>query len=270
MSVHNRRNPCSRCPESVFNIPESVFNIPGISVQLRAESVFKIVRNTHFGLAKALAADTQSPDLSQASTVTATVGGTREGDILGTAAYMSPEQARGKPVDKRSDVWAFGVVLYEMLTGTRPFSGDRLSDRLSDTLALVLKFEPAWDSLPATLSPALTTYLRRCLQKDPRQRVRDIGEVRIAIEEGLRARSTAAATADPVIARHTGRSVWASGMAAAVGAVGLALTVVYMNRAPTHTATARFPVLADAPVDALALSPDGRHLAFVVTSPRQL
>ena len=145
------------------------------NIKVKDDGTVKVL---DFGLAKASAADTQSPDLSQASTVTATVGGTREGVILGTAAYMSPEQARGKPVDKRSDVWAFGVVLYEMLTGTRPFSGDTLSD----TLALVLKFEPAWDSLPATLSPALTTYLRRCLQKDPRQRVRDIGDVRLAMD----------------------------------------------------------------------------------------
>ena len=98
--------------------------------------------------------------------------------ILGTAAYMSPEQARGKPVDKRTDIWAFGCVLYEMLTGQRAFDGQGVSD----TLARVLEREPDWARLPATLSPALRTYLRRCLQKDPRQRVQAIGDVRLALE----------------------------------------------------------------------------------------
>ena len=86
------------------------------------------------------------------------------GVIMGTAAYMSPEQAWGKPVDRRSDIWAFGVVVYEMLTGTKPFPGDDVSQ----TLARVIEVEPDWNSLPENLSQVLNTYLRRCLQKDPR------------------------------------------------------------------------------------------------------
>ncbi len=86
------------------------------------------------------------------------------GVIMGTAAYMSAEQARGKPVDRRSDIWAFGVVVYEMLTGTKPFPGDDVSQ----TLARVIEVEPDWNSLPENLSQVLNTYLRRCLQKDPR------------------------------------------------------------------------------------------------------
>ena len=97
---------------------------------------------------------------------------------MGTAAYMSPEQARGKPVDKRTDIWAFGVTLYEMLTGMKPFPGDDVSQ----TLARVIDRDPDWDTLPATTPAALGTYLRRCLQRNPRQRVRDIGDVRLAIE----------------------------------------------------------------------------------------
>ena len=98
--------------------------------------------------------------------------------ILGTAAYMSPEQARGKAVDKRADIWAFGCVLYEMLTARRAFAGDEVSD----TLASVLAREPDWALLPATVPAVLGTYLRRCLHKEPRQRIHDIADVRLALE----------------------------------------------------------------------------------------
>ena len=103
---------------------------------------------------------------------------TAAGIILGTAAYMSPEQARGKRADKRSDIWAFGCVIYEMLTGTRPFAGDDVSD----VLASVLAREPDWTRLPSTLSPALGTYIRRCLHKNPKQRIGDVQDVRLALE----------------------------------------------------------------------------------------
>ena len=101
------------------------------------------------------------------------VHGTRDGVILGTAAYMSPEQARGKPVDKRSDVWAFGCVLYEMLTGRSAFSGDTISD----TIAAILGREPEWSLLKTPAS--LRRVLQRCLDKDPRRRFHDIADVRI-------------------------------------------------------------------------------------------
>ena len=97
--------------------------------------------------------------------------------ILGTAAYMAPEQARGAVVDKRADIWAFGVVLYEMLTGKQPFAGETVSD----TLAAVLKTEPEWDAIPA----GMRRLVRRCLEKNVRQRLRDIGDARIAVEEQL-------------------------------------------------------------------------------------
>ena len=104
---------------------------------------------------------------------------TQLGVILGTAAYMSPEQARGKPADKRSDIWAFGAVLYEMLTGKRAFEGDDISD----TLANILKSEPDWSVLPADTPPSIRRVLRRCLEKDPRRRTHDIADARLDLDE---------------------------------------------------------------------------------------
>ncbi|HXY40551.1 MAG TPA: protein kinase, partial [Vicinamibacteria bacterium] len=140
------------------------------------------VKVLDFGLAKAWAGDasgvTSAPDLSQSPTLAHT--GTAAGLILGTAAYMSPEQARARPVDKRADIWAFGVVVYEMLTGRRLFEGDTVSD----VLAAVLKTEPDWSLLPPSVSPSLRRLLERCLERDPRLRLRDIGEARLALEDG--------------------------------------------------------------------------------------
>ena len=129
-----------------------------------------------YGLAKVFQEETPDADSSMSPTLTRDA--TRVGVILGTAAYMSPEQAKGKKVDKRADVWAFGVVLYEMLTGKRAFSGEDVSD----TLAAVLRSEPDWDALPAETDGALRSILRLCLTKDVKLRVRDIGDVRLAME----------------------------------------------------------------------------------------
>ena len=120
---------------------------------------------------------------------------TRMGVILGTAAYMSPEQARGKPVDKRSDIWAFGCVLYEMLTGRRAFEGEDISD----TLANVLKIDPDWQALPAEIPAAIRALLRRCLDKDRRTRVADISTALFVLDEaaGLRGRSKVRLKSDP-------------------------------------------------------------------------
>ena len=143
-----------------------------------------------FGLAKALEGETGG-DPSQSPTLTAAA--TQAGVIMGTAAYMAPEQAKGKAADKRADIWAFGIVLLEMLSGRRVFSGETISETLAD----VMKTEPSWDRLPADVPSKLGNLLRRCLQKDPRQRVRDIGDVRLAMEGAfettVRAPSEAAA-----------------------------------------------------------------------------
>ena len=135
------------------------------NIKVRPDGTVKVL---DFGLAKAMEpTGVASPSVSQSPTIT-TPAMTQAGMILGTAAYMSPEQARGKPVDTRADIWAFGCVLYEMLTGQRAFDGQGVSE----TLARVIEREPDWARLPATLSPALRTYITRCLQKDPRQRCR--------------------------------------------------------------------------------------------------
>ena len=136
------------------------------------------VKVLDFGLAKALEVEQPSEDLSLSPTLT--YQPTAAGVLLGTAAYMSPEQARGRPVDKRGDVWAFGVVLWEMLTGRRLFRGDTVSD----VLAAVLRDEPPTEALPAEVPPHVRGLLARCLERDPLARLRDIGEARIALESG--------------------------------------------------------------------------------------
>ena len=146
------------------------------NVKVRPDETVKIL---DFGLAKALEESPASGTINTSPTLTAAA--TREGIILGTAAYMAPEQARGKPVDKRADVWAFGVVLYEMLTGRQAFGGETVSD----TLAAVITKEPDWEALPPSTPPRIGQLLRRCLTKDPKQRLQAIGEARIAIEQAM-------------------------------------------------------------------------------------
>ena len=141
------------------------------NIKVREDGTVKVL---DFGLAKALDT-TPKGDPSQSPTLT--VAATQMGVIMGTAGYMSPEQARGKTVDKRSDIWAFGVVVYEMLSGRRAFQGEDVSSTLAD----VIRGELAWDALPGGLPPGLVTYVRRCLEKDPTERVRDIGDVRLAL-----------------------------------------------------------------------------------------
>ena len=146
------------------------------NVKVRPDGTVKVL---DFGLAKALEpANATSPGMTQSPTITSPAMMTGVGVLLGTAAYMSPEQARAKAVDKRTDVWAFGAVLYEMLTGKRAFAGDEVSD----VLASVLAREPDWTMLPAGLSPVVASYIKRCLHKDRKQRIRDIGDVSLALD----------------------------------------------------------------------------------------
>jgi len=137
------------------------------------------VRVLDFGLAKALGTPLDAADSDDVVTVTSE--GTVVGTVLGTAAYMSPEQARGLPVDRRTDLWAFGCVLYEMLTRSRPFVGRTVTD----TLAAVLEREPDWSALPAATPPAIRRLLRRCLQKQQERRLRDIADARLEIDDAL-------------------------------------------------------------------------------------
>ncbi len=136
------------------------------------------VKVLDFGLARAFAGQTAGEEaVSSAPTMTAAM--TQVGTVLGTAGYMSPEQARGKEVDRRTDIWAFGIILFEMLTGKQTFVGETASD----TLAGILKSEPDWDALPKEMPHQVERVLRRCLAKDPRQRLRDIGEARVRLED---------------------------------------------------------------------------------------
>ena len=146
------------------------------NIKVREDGTVKVL---DFGLAKALAGGAQGADLSQSPTVTA--AGTREGVILGTAAYMSPEQARGKPLDKRTDIWSFGCVLFEILSGRSAFA----RATLSDTIAAVMSGEPDSSQLPATVPSTIRKLLRRCLSKTPRERVHDAADVRLELAESI-------------------------------------------------------------------------------------
>ena len=143
-----------------------------------------------FGLAKAMAAAAgRTPEADPSSTPTVTVHGTHTGVILGTAAYMSPEQARGKRIDKRTDIWAFGCVLFEMLTGTRAFDGETTSD----VIAAIIERAPDLTQLPPSTPPSMRRVIARCLEKDPKRRARDIADVRLELD----AREGSSAVAPP-------------------------------------------------------------------------
>ena len=222
-----------------------------------------------FGLAKALEGDPAAMDISSSPTITRMA--TQAGVILGTAAYMSPEQAKGKSVDRRADIWAFGCVLYEMLTGSMAFSGETVTD----TLAAVIRAEPDWAALPKDTPTHVRVLLQRCLQKDAKQRLRDIGDARIAIDEVL---SGAAAAADgQVLAAKTpqrpGRRwlPWAVAALCALLAVGLA-AYLYFGRQPGPGESTALDVALPEGVSivtrdaaSVALSPDGGQIVFMGT-----
>ena len=191
-----------------------------------------VVKVLDFGLAKAVADDAASPDLTHSPT--GAVGGTRDGIILGTPAYMSPEQARGQRVDERTDIWAFGCVLYEMLTGRVAFSGATLSD----TIVAILEHEPD-GALPNATPDAIRRMLQHCLRKDPRQRLRHIGDARIEIEDVLASPKTAPdGTIQPTAAPEHGRGEqWIAAAAAVVIAVVLGAWAVSRLRQPDTRGT---------------------------------
>jgi serine/threonine protein kinase len=147
-------------------------NLKPANLKITPDGVVKVL---DFGLAKAVSGDGMAPGVSQSPM--GTVGGTRDGLLLGTAANMSPEQARGRAVDKRTDIWAFGCVLYEMLTG-------RAGDTITDTLAAVVNREPDWDALPPTTPTSVRSLLRRCLTKELKGRLPDIGDAAIRVGGG--------------------------------------------------------------------------------------
>jgi serine/threonine-protein kinase len=178
---------------------------PG-NVRLTSEGLVKVL---DFGLAKPTGADAPSgPDLTQSPTLT--YGATREGIVLGTAGYMSPEQARGRRVDRRTDMWSLGCILYEMLTGAQAFQGETISD----TLAAVLRGEPDWSLLPEGTPEALRRLLHRCLEKDPKKRMRDAADAVLDIDEALHGpllRTGTSATVSPRPVGYRRSLAWASG-----------------------------------------------------------
>jgi WD40 repeat protein len=222
------------------------------------------VKVLDFGLAKAVVSNTTGPDLSQSPTWTE--NGTSKGAILGTAAYMSPEQARGKTVDKRTDIWAYGCVLYEMLTGRKAFAGETASD----AIAAILQREPDWTKLPAAAPAAVPRLLRRCLEKDPCRRLRDIGDARLEVDDALSspARNDLARGRPALMTRRVAISALAG---AAVGAASMGIFALGRNRGTMPRSLTRFRIpLPEGGVAVasfnkrVAISPDGTHIAFTV------
>jgi Tol biopolymer transport system component len=235
------------------------------NVKLTPDGKVKVL---DFGLAKALSGDASLPDVSASPTLTAQA--TQAGVVIGTAAYMSPEQARGKSVDKRADIWAFGAVLYEMLTGRRCFEGETVSD----TLAAVLMREPEWSALPAAVSPRVRELLARCLRRDAKQRLRDIGEARVALEEELAPKTIVASgissgiSALPV-GQPTVERTFPGPVRAAATAAGLLIAVAagWLIGRRSNTAEApwsEFTQLTDASgvETGPSISPDGTMFAY--------
>jgi len=237
-----------------------------------------IVKVLDFGLAKATIDGDADVNLSRSPTVTR--GGTGDGIILGTAPYMSPEQARGRPTDKRTDVWAFGCVLYEMLTGRAAFSGETLSD----TIVSILEREPDWSALPPATPGSVRRLLRRCLDRDVKRRLRDIGDARIDLDDGVSDRTahgpttTSVASMSQDSARAAPLARWDRALIL-FGAVALVIAVAAYAFAPRKTIPERVrrneitppqgysfaPLMEGGPV---ALSPDGRQVAFVASGPK--
>ena len=232
------------------------------NIKVREDGTVKVL---DFGLAKAFQPDaTADPNMSMSPTISLTAAATEMGMIIGTAAYMAPEQAKGKPVDKRADVWAFGAVLYEMLTGQKPFAGDDVST----TLARVIEREPDWDALPAEVHARIRHVVRICLDKNPRKRGGDIAAIRLALDGAFETQADRAAGGEAVRTPSRG---W--GLAAAVallsaglvGLVGWSLTPRFRgSETPTRfiiRSLGDMPLAVDTP---LALSPDGRELVYAV------
>jgi eukaryotic-like serine/threonine-protein kinase len=228
---------------------------PG-NVMLTGDGRVKVL---DFGLAKAYDANPSNPGMSNSPTI-ASMAATNAGIIMGTAGYMSPEQARGKNVDRRADIWAFGAVLYEMLTGQRAFPGEDLTD----TLAAVVKLDPKWEAIGADVPARVRQVLRVCLQKDPRQRAQAIGDVRLALE-GAFETAAAETTATVPSSVRSARLPWMAFAAAVLVAAALAI-VAFLRVSDRPVEQPRVHLSVPLPGNTapgfFALSPDGRSLVM--------
>src|SRR5271165_2155431 len=239
------------------------------NVKVTPEDTVKVL---DFGLAKALENEPAAADIGSSPTMTRMA--TQAGIIIGTAAYMSPEQARGKSADRRADIWAFGCVLYEMLTGKMAFCGETVSD----TLAAVIKNPPDWSLLPAQTPGRLRVLVQRCLQKDPRQRLQAIGDARISIDEvlgGAPEPSAPAAVAPAQAITPAWRSLLPWGLAALLG-VALLGAIFTLRSSSNSSAQKSIQLTLAIPPDqklalingpAFAISPDGSRIAYVAHQP---
>ena len=235
------------------------------NVKVKEDGTVKVL---DFGLAKAFQPDASDVSASMSPTISLTAAATQMGMVIGTAAYMAPEQASGKAVDKRADVWAFGAVLYEMLTGTRPFTGDDVSK----TLARVIDRDPDWSALPKELPPVLSNFLRGCLEKNPKQRVGDIRDVRLAMEGAFE--TTLSASAEPTAAPTL--QVWQRPIPLALAVLALIAVAGFAGWSltdPGPQAVTRFEIplrpgesFIGTGRHAVAVSPDGLQIVYTTTA----
>jgi eukaryotic-like serine/threonine-protein kinase len=242
------------------------------NIKLRSDGTVKVL---DFGLAKALEpASALSASVTASPTITTPAMMTGIGMILGTAAYMAPEQAKGRPADKRADMWALGCVLYEMVTGRRAFSGEDVAE----TLAHVLTKEPDWSALPASTPTPIRRLLRRCLEKDRRRRLADAADARLEIDEVLASNSETGAVSRPMQ-----EAAWARALPwAFVSALGAGLALVFVLWAPWRQTAplrvTRSTITFSGPAALtlngngrdIALSPDGTHLLYMGNNSTQL
>jgi serine/threonine protein kinase len=227
------------------------------NIKVRDDGTVKVL---DFGLAKLAdpvgAALQGGPSVTQSPTIT-TPAMTAAGMILGTAAYMSPEQAKGRPADKRSDIWAFGCVLYEMLTGKRVFE----ADDVSETLASILRSEPEWSAVPADTPAAIRRVLTRCLRKDARRRFQHMGDVRTELEEA--SQSDVEKPVPTIETRKSSQVPWmlAAGFAL-IAAASIVIAFAWRSNEPPLELRVEVSTPPSADTESFAISPDGRMLAF--------